>query len=298
MESRAPDVSVLVVTYNSRGLALQSVRSALRHERAEVVVWDNASHDGTAELLERESGAMRVFRSPENLGFAAGVNRAAERASGRHFLLLNPDAELEDGALSWLLATLENQPTAAAVGPALVYADGQRQESAFRFPGLVQLYLDLFPIPRLMSTRLNGRYAPADEAHPVDVVLGACVLVRGDAWRDVGPLDEGYFMYVEEVDWCRRARERGWQIWHEPRARAVHHGGQSTRQAADQMFVQLWRSRLRYYDKHTSPIYARLVRLLVRAGMRAEASRLQRPMSDPAREGRLAAVREVEALAA
>ena len=93
------------------------------------------------------------------------------------------------------------------------------------------------------------------------------MLIRRAAWDDVGPLDEGYFMYLEEVDWCRRARLRGWQIWHQPEAVAIHHGGSSTRQHADAMFAQLWRSRLRYYQRYSSATYNRLLHALVRFGL-------------------------------
>ena len=105
----------------------------------------------------------------------------------------------------------------------------------------------------------------------IDYPLGACMLIRRAAWDDVGPLDEGYFMYLEEIDWCQRARRRGWQIWHQPAAVAVHHGGASTRQQPDAMFAQLWRSRLRYYQRFHGPITNRLVHAVVRLGLRRRA---------------------------
>ena len=158
------------------------------------------------------------------------------------------------------------------VGPALRYPDGGRQAAAFRFPGLVQVFLDLFPIDRLMDSRLNGRLAPGQPAQ-IDYALGACMLIRRAAWQDVGPLDEGYFMYLEEIDWCRRA-QRGWQVWHQPAAVAVHHGGASTRQQPDAMFAQLWRSRLRYYQRFHGPAMNRLVHAVVRLGLRARAGQV------------------------
>src|SRR5207253_8288373 len=118
----------------------------------------------------------------------------------------------------------------------LRYPDGRHQAAAFRFPGVVQVLFDLFPVDRLMESRLNGRMRTRD-AIPIDHPLGACMLIRRTAWDDVGPLDEGYFMYVEEVDWCQRARQRGWQIWHLPGAVAVHHGGSATRQRPEAMFA-------------------------------------------------------------
>jgi N-acetylglucosaminyl-diphospho-decaprenol L-rhamnosyltransferase len=225
------------------------------------------------------------------------VNRAAERASGDYFLLLNPDAALRPGALRLLVQLLEACPRAAAVGAALAFADGSVQESAFRFPGLTQVFLDLFPLGRLAGSRLNGRFHSASCPIQIDHPLGACMVVRRAAWDDVGPLDEGYFMYVEEVDWCRRARRRGWEIWHHPRAVAVHHAGQSTRQQSDAMFVHLWRSRLRYYQRYHGPVQNRLLRWLVRLGMRAEARRAHRALVGQCLESRLAAISAVRELA-
>jgi GT2 family glycosyltransferase len=173
-----------------------------------------------------------------------------------------------------LVEILEREPRAAIVGPSLRYGDGAAQAAAFAFPGLIQVALDLYPVARLMNSRVNGRVhsnIPCQIDHP----LGACMLIRRAAWNDVGPLDEGYFMYLEEVDWCRRAKDRGWQVWYEPRAVVVHHAGQSTRQAPDAMFAQLWRSRLRYYQRFSGPTFNRVVHTIVRLG-------LARPTGRPA----------------
>ena len=139
------------------------------------------------------------------------------------------------------------------VAPALRYPDGRPQSAAFRFPGLRRSLLDLFPVDRLAETAINGR-VHAHRPRPRSTIRSApACSSAAAAWHDVGPLDEGYFMYLEEVDWCQRARSRGWQIWQQPRAIAIHHGGASTRQQPDAMFAQLWRSRLRYYQRFSGP---------------------------------------------
>jgi len=258
---------VLIVSYNTRELLLEAIGSVIDEAGVEVIVADNGSSDGSAEAVASRFPSVRLVRSAINLGFAGGVNRAAECARGRALLVLNPDARLEPGALDALLELLDRMPKAAMVAPALRYTDGRPQPAAFKFPGLAQLAMDLFPVDRLADSKLNGRIqakAPASIDHP----LGACMLIRRSAWEAVGPLDEGYFMYLEEVDWCRRARLKGWQIWHHPGAVAVHHGGSSTRQHADAMFVQLWRSRLRYYTRFHGLFYNRVVHALVRVGLR------------------------------
>jgi N-acetylglucosaminyl-diphospho-decaprenol L-rhamnosyltransferase len=263
-------VSALVVTYNTRDLVLEALASLAAEPDLEAIVVDNASVDGTAEAIAAAFPDARLVCSAVNLGFAAGTNLAARQARGDYLLLLNPDAALCSGALSALLGVLKANPRAAATGPALIYPGGQRQDSAFRFPGLVQVGLDLFPVARLASSPLNGRVRstrPVQVDHP----LGACMLIRRSAWDDVGPLDEGYFMYVEEVDWCRRAQRRGWQVWHEPAAVVRHHAGASTRQRSATMFAQLWRSRLRYYQRFDGPLYNRLLHRLVSVGLRRRA---------------------------
>jgi GT2 family glycosyltransferase len=259
-------VAALIVSYNTRELLLEAVGSVAHEPDVETIVVDNASHDGSADAIAERFPHVQLIRSDVNVGFAAGVNRAAAAARAGALLVLNPDARLEPGALDLLLEVLDDHPRAALVGPALHYPDGAPQAAAFAFPGLAQVALDLFPVDRLMASRLNGRLrvrGPQQIAHP----LGACMLIRRAAWDAVGPLDEGYFMYLEEVDWCRRARQRGWQVWHQPEAVAIHHGGSSTRQHADAMFAQLWRSRLRYYQRYSSPTYNRLLHALVRFGL-------------------------------
>jgi N-acetylglucosaminyl-diphospho-decaprenol L-rhamnosyltransferase len=261
-----PRVSVLIVSYNTCALLMQAIASVVDEPGAETIVFDNASRDGSPKVVGKRFPSVKLVESAQNLGFAAGVNRAAAHATGQALLVFNSDARLEPGALDLLLELLDRQPRAALVSPSLTYADGALQAAAFRFPGLIQVLLDLFPVPRLTDTRFNGRITatqPTQIEHP----LGACMLIKRTAWDDVGPLDEGYFMYLEEIDWCRRARSRGWQIWHQPRAVAIHHAGSSTRQQPDAMFAQLWRSRLRYYQRFSSPTYNRLIHALVRLGL-------------------------------
>ncbi len=290
-------MSAVVVSYNVRDHLARALASLSKLPEVETVVVDNASADGSADFVAAEFPSVQLDRSAVNLGFAAGVNRGVRRASGEYLLLLNPDAELEAGALEHLRRFMDTHPRAALAGPVLTYGDRRAQESAFRFPGLAQVALDLFPVSRLMGSRLNGRYPPSSAPRRVDHPLGACMLIRRAAWEDVGPLDDGYFMYVEEVDWCRRAQRRGWEVWQVPQAMVVHHAGQSTRQRPNRMFVQLWRSRLRYYERHHSPRYNRLVKLIVRLGMWAEERRARRTYAGRLLEQRLAAIDEVRTLA-
>jgi hypothetical protein len=204
---------------------------------------------------------------------------------------------------------LDEHPAVGGVGAQLRYPDGRFQHGAFRFPGLLQLWFDFFPPRprRLLDSRLNGRYPralyAAGRPFPIDFALGAALMVRREAIQAAGLLDEGYFMYAEEVDWCWRIQRVGWPFYCVPAAVVIHHGGASTRQFRAQSFVNLWRSRRRLYDRFYGPVRRRLAALIVRLGLwaearRARASAAKGQITAVELAERLAAVREVEALCA
>ena len=156
------------------------------------------------------------------------------------------------------------------MGPTLLNSDGTYQHAAFRFPTLPMALIDFFPLNhRLLNSRWNGRYPFSLYEHPfaMDHPLGACIVVRREACKDVGLLDEQFFMYCEEIDWCRRIKQAGWEIMHVPDARVVHHGGRSTSQAAGRMFVELHRSRFRLFAKHQGRGYQWAARAIVAVGV-------------------------------
>lgn len=270
-----PDLSVVIVSYNVRqhlGRCLEALHAALVAAKLEAETWvvDNASSDGSADLVETAFPWVNLIREPTNRGFAAANNLALRQASGRYFLLVNPDAELIGNALGELLQTLE-RPEAGACGPALRYADGRFQHAAFRFPTLAMAFLDFFPLNhRLLHSSLNGRYSrqlyQAGQPFKVDHVLGACLMVKGEAAARIGLLDEGFFMYCEEIDWCWRLRQAGYRVYCVPQAEVVHHEAQSTRQFREEMFLALWRARLRLFGKHYRPGYRLLARLILLLG--------------------------------
>jgi len=283
-------LGVIIVSYNVRDLlraCLQSVHEDLARTpglTAEVIVVDNASADGSADMVAEEFPLARLVASQENLGFARGNNVGlrllgfgSQRSEVRDqrsegVLLLNPDTELQPGALAEMTGFLASHPRAGGCCPRLNYGDGSFQHSAFHFPGIMQLYLDLHPIPRLMNSPLNGRYPrplyEGDQPFPVDFALGAALLVRGEAIDAAGLLDEDYFMYAEEMDWQMRIQRAGWPIYCVPTARVTHYEGQSARQFRRAMTVALWRSRLRYYDKYHPAWKRRLERWLIDRAMR------------------------------
>lgn len=290
---QSASLSVVIVNYNAGRLLSACVRSVLAAWPAgvggEVVVVDNASTDGSGQQVAAEFGQVRLVRLEANRGFGAALNHGLALAPAEFALLLNPDTELGPGAIDRMLDTLREYPKAGLVGPRLVYPDGRLQHSAFKFPDLVQVGLDLLPhlldhrgrfralVGRLYDSRLNGRYPGGIYQRPrpfrADFVLGACMLGRYRALADVGFFDEGFFMYCEEVDLAFRLRRAGWEILCEPRAVVVHHGGASTSRVRTEALRWLWQSRFRLFDRHYPPHFRAAARLMVRLAARYVGSR-------------------------
>ncbi len=288
-----PDLAVVIVSWNVRDLlatCLRSLFADLEQSDLDAQVWvvDNASADGTPEMVAEAFPSVRLVASRENLGFVQGNNLALNEIQNqpqtpKYIWLLNPDTEVQPGATAALLATLKADPQTGMVGPKLLYPDGSLQHAAFRFPGLVQLIFDLFPFPpRMYDTSLNGRYSrrlyEGTDPFFVDHPLGASMMAKSAVITDVGLMDEGFFMYCEEIDWCWRMRKAHWLIYCVPAARVIHHAGQSSGQVRVSSFVNLWTSRARLYARHHGPLTRRLARLLVRLGMRRRVGRMSDEM--------------------
>jgi GT2 family glycosyltransferase len=302
------DLSVAIVSWNVRELlegCLASLFGSLQQcsLEYEVLVVDNASSDGSADMVAACFPQAQLVVNEENTGFAAANNQALQQTCGRYALLLNPDTQLRGNALQSLLDFMKQTPSAGMAGPRLLYGDGSFQHSAFHFPSLMQAFLDFFPLHhRLQESRWNGRYPRSAyrsrQPFKVDYPLGACMLVRRQAVEHVGGMDEQFFMYCEEVDWAMRMRYAGWQIYCVPGAEVVHYAGQSTRQFRDEMYVALWRSRFRLFAKHYGSFYNRAVRRIVLLGLWREESRARRQaavglIESEVLTGRLAAYEQV-----
>ncbi len=279
------DLSVVIVSWNVREFlpaCLESLQAELERSGLanEVLVVDNGSTDGTVEVVRERYPWVRLIALGENRGFAAANNVGIAQSSGRAILLLNPDTEVLPGALAWLWRALFAAPHVGLVGARLLNSDGTLQSAGYRFPGYVQNLFDFFPLhPRLVGSRLNGRFGPGDGLSPfaVDHPLGACMLVRREVVDAVGGLDEGYFFYSEEIDWCRRIRAAGWTILTAPAALVVHHAGGSTRQVSERSFLELHRSRARYFCRWHGPTFVR--RLAVLASLAARWAALRARVS-------------------
>lgn len=311
------DLAIVTVSYNTRELLADCLDSALAGlERSglagEIWVVDNASSDGSADMVRQRFPVVHLLAQEQNVGFAAGNNMALQElgfgqgTEARHVLFLNPDTRVLGDALGKMVRFLDSSPTAGAAGAALVHGDGSFQHSAFAFPGLRQMFFDFFPVhPRILDSRLNGRYPrrlyQAGQPFQVDHPLGAALMLHRETLAQVGGFDERFFMYCEEIDLCRRIRAAGWQIYSVPQAQIVHLVGQSTGQFRDRMFVALWRSRFLMFEKYERAAFIRAARWLVRLGLWSEARRMRAAhrrgeICTDDLENRLAAYREVRAL--
>jgi N-acetylglucosaminyl-diphospho-decaprenol L-rhamnosyltransferase len=282
------DLGIIIVSWNVRDLlaaCLESVIASLSTHHSslstEIIVIDNASTDGSADMVHEQFPQVRLVASEANLGFAGGNNEGL-RAWGldvpRHVLLLNPDTLVRGDALTTMVRFMDAAPLAGACGARLIYGDGSFQHSAFGFPGLWQILLDAPGVhPRLLDSRLNGRYSrklyAAGQPFEVDHPLGASMLVRAEVIRQVGLMDESFHIYCEEIDWAWRIQKAGWKIFCVPQAEIVHYGGQSTRQVKPEMIAALWTSRLRLYRKHYPAWKLIAARWLVRRKMQGEVRR-------------------------
>ncbi|MBI3827519.1 MAG: glycosyltransferase family 2 protein [Candidatus Rokubacteria bacterium] len=262
-----PDVSVVVVSYDARALleqCLRSVAAAAEPLAWETIVVDNASSDGSRELVAREFPEVSLLVNDTNAGFASAFNRGLGATRGRHVLMLNSDAVLLPGALPALARHLDDHSAAGAVAPRLVDPAGRPVHSCFRFPSLTRPHLDV----RLLAPVIGNRFAlayPDDDPRvvvggAVDWASGACLLLRREALDAVGALDERYFMYFEDVDLCRRLWQGGWQVACLPAVHVVHAAGGSSHGHETRLHVERQRSRLIYFSTHHSGLVTALVR--------------------------------------
>ena len=265
----ALDLGIVIVNYNVRDLlrdCLASVYDSHGDLSFSVCVVDNGSDDGSADMVGAEFPQAQVIRS-ENLGYAAGNNKglralgfAAEGPSNsvqpRYVLLLNPDTVVPPSALAAMVAFLDERPEGAVAGPRLVREDGSLDKAcrrgfptpevaAYRMLGLSRL----FPGSRRFG-RYNLTYLPPDVTTEVDAVVGAFMLIRGEALAHVGLLDERYFMYAEDLDLCYRIKEQGWQVWYNAEVTVLHYKGQSSKQRSTFANVQFYDTMRLFHAKH------------------------------------------------
>jgi GT2 family glycosyltransferase len=250
-------VAVCVVNYNTRELLRDCLHSVVPEHPAEIVVVDNGSTDGSAEMMAELFPSIKFIQLRTNNGYGAAANHAIAHATADHIILLNSDTRLKQGAAQALSDYLAANECAAVVGPRMVYPDGSLQTSSFHFPTPLHIFLYLSSCYRFIGhapllRKRSLQTLPGSAARQVPWVLGAALIIHRRAFQAVGGFDESFFMYFEEVDLCYRLGQKGWQIHFAPVTEVVHVGGASTRQYRAEMNVQYFSSLARFYRKHYS----------------------------------------------
>ncbi len=256
--STSIDISVVIVGWNARHyleLCLESLVKAPPHRSIEVLVVDNASTDGSVEMIEAKFPWLKLIKSSENLGFAKGNNVAIRQCQGRYIALVNPDVIVFPGCLDALADFLDQNPKVGNVGPRVLNPDMSVQSTCRRFPTLWNNFCSATRLERAFkgSRFFSGEhmfYFPHDRTLTVDVLVGCFSMIRRETFDSVGLLDEGLFMYGDDVDWCRRARNAGWQVVFYPGGQAIHDRGKITAPFPVRFALAQQRSVLYYWSKH------------------------------------------------
>jgi GT2 family glycosyltransferase len=269
-----PDLSIIIVSWNVRELlrtCLSSIDSARNLEMhalsIEVIVVDSGSGDDSQEMVKNEFPWVRLLAQKENVGFPKGNNIGLREAKGRTVLLLNPDTEIIGDALQQMVKYLDENSGVGAVGAQLLNPDGSVQSSKRRFPTLTLAAFESTWLQSLAPRSLLRHYyiedSPANATMEVDWLVGACIAVRKEVIEKVGRLDEAYFMYSEELDWCRRIKGAGWGIVYLPSAKILHHVGKSSQQAVTERHINFQRAKLRYFRKFHGRPSATFLRAII-----------------------------------
>jgi N-acetylglucosaminyl-diphospho-decaprenol L-rhamnosyltransferase len=269
------DVSIVIVNWNVCDLLRRCLRSisSIQHPASsnqhpatnvEIIVVDNASTDGSVDMVRDGFPDVHLVANVSNRGFSAANNQGIAVARGRYVLLLNPDTELVGEALAKMMAFADQYPDVGVVGPQLLNPDGSVQSSRRRFPTLATAFFESTWLQRYAPRRLLERYyvldQPDDVIQDVDWVKGAAVMARREAIEHVGPMDEGFFMYSEELEWCRRFREAGWRVVYLPTAQIVHYEGKSSEQVLPARHIHFQTSKVRYFHQYHGHVAAEVLR--------------------------------------
>ncbi len=253
------DLSIVIVTYNSKDFLRTCLHSVIQQTTGisyEIIVVDNASTDQTRELMASEFPDIAFFRNEHNVGFAAANNQAVKETTSRYVLLLNPDTEILDGAIQKTIRFMEEHPKSGICSCKLMYQDGRFQANSYSFPTVWNMFSEATFMYRLFpKTKLFGSYhlTYLDYAkdNQVDWLIGAFYLIRREVIDTVGLLDEQYFMYTEDLDYCYLAKKAGFEVWYTPCAEIYHfYGGMSGINLRSVVWTH--RSQILFYQKHFS----------------------------------------------
>jgi GT2 family glycosyltransferase len=252
MREDALDLSIIIVNWNTRDELIGCLDSIAGQRQApcEVFVIDNHSRDGSAEAVREKHPWVTLVENEENLGFARAANIGLECSRGRYVVILNPDTTVREGTLEAFLAFMEAHPDAGIAGGQLFNPNASKQNSIANFPSLATELLNKSLLRWLFPKIFPGKGQEYSGPIEVDSVVGACMVVRRDAVQSVGLLDEGYFLFFEETDWCYRMKGAGWKVYHVPQFQIVHFQGKSAAGEKKRAKLEYYRSRYRFFKKN------------------------------------------------
>jgi GT2 family glycosyltransferase len=267
------DVAIIIVNWNGKDLlrrCLIAVRETVKQVSYETYVVDNHSSDGSQDVVRGEYPWVKFIANTENLGFAKANNQAMRLAlhSSRYVLLLNSDAFVKPRCIDHMVAFMDQHPEAGLGAPKLLYDDGRLQRSCYSFPTLWTEYAIALGLDKLLAKvpafgQYNLSHWNYDTVREVDVIMGAFMLARREAVQQVGLMDEAFFMYSEEVDWCYRFKAAGWKTLFTPEVECIHLWGGSSQQVKVESLIRLYRARVQFARKHYSSLTTRLYKTAI-----------------------------------
>ena len=247
------DISFIIVNWNTRDIlidCINSVYNTVKDIDLEIYVVDNASTDGSQDAVKNKFPDIKLIENKSNTGFAHANNQAIKHMHGKYAVLLNTDTLLQKNAIKTLLAFMDNHPKAGIAGVQLLNNDGSKQNSIDNLPSLETEIFNKSLLRLIFPKKYPGKRTYYDSPIEVDSVIGACMMVRKEAIGAVGGLDEDYFFFLEETDWCHRMKEKGWSVFHVPESMVIHFSGHSKRAAPWESQIEYYRSLYKYFRKN------------------------------------------------
>lgn len=262
MAIKSPDISIIIVTYNTRDLTLKCLESVFKETSGmefEVFLVDNNSNDKTSESVRKNFPSVKIIENKENLGFARANNQALKIAAGRYVLLLNSDTVVLNSAFKQMIEYMDNHSEAGAIGPALLDKNLCLQKSWAKRMTLLSIFL----VSWLARATVNYEISRMKGIEYVDVLFGACFMVKREIIDKVGLLDERYFMYSEDLDWSYRIARAGYKLVYYPTAKVIHYGGESGKAENKKLEKELIKNMIIVFKKYNGPVTGFLGALIV-----------------------------------
>jgi GT2 family glycosyltransferase len=265
------DLSIIIVNWNTKEYLLPCLKSIFKGGQGtgwEVIVVDNGTRDGSREEVKKVFPSAHLIENEKNFGFAKAANQGLQKGSGRYILLLNPDTQVKSGAIERLVSFMDAHSDVGVAGAQLLNADGTKQNSIANFPSLGTELLNKSLLRWLFPKKFPGKERNYSEPIEVDSVIGACMMVRRDTLDQVGLLDEDYFLFLEETDWCYRMKKAGWKIYHVLQAEVYHFQGKSAETVKKRARIEFYRSRYHFFKKNRGNLqwFFLLIGLMIRLG--------------------------------